>query len=84
MLGLLNRSVAKMARNFLIRALAKPWLFFGRASHQAVTVVCPPHFVHGRRDLCDACPDAILYEGELVPSCGLEEIRAFGKLYETN
>lgn len=30
----------------------------------------------GRVDLCDSCPDAILFEGELVPKCILDKIKA--------
>jgi hypothetical protein len=47
---------------------------------QLINIVCPPGFVNGERDLCDACPDAILYNGKLEPSCMLEEIIRHGKL----
>ncbi len=76
---LVNAGLRAIVRAYLARALCKPWLLFAASTHQAVTVVSPPCFVRGKRDLCDACPDAILYQGELVPSCGLEEIRRYGK-----
>jgi len=59
-----------------------PTLWARRARIQAVTVVVPPHFVDGRRDLCDGCPDAILHEGRLVPSCALAEIERHGRTFE--
>lgn len=51
-----------------------------KATMQLINIVCPPGFVNGERDLCDACPDAILYNGKLEPSCMLEEIIRHGKL----
>lgn len=80
--ALINKSMRKICRRFLIRILINPFNIFRKAAVQALTVVVPPHFVDGKRDLCDACPDAILYNGELVPSCSLEEIRTLGKMYE--
>lgn len=59
----------------------KPWKLFFPAQLQAITVVIPPFFVNGKRDLCDACPDAILHNGRLVPSCSLEEIIRFGDTF---
>jgi hypothetical protein len=50
-----------------------------KASVQLINIVCPPDFVEGERDLCDACPDAILYKGKLYPSCILEEVVRFGR-----
>jgi hypothetical protein len=67
-------------RNSLRLALRNPLNVVRRIVVQPVTLVVPPHFVDGKRDLCDACPDAMLHEGNLVPSCGLEEIREFGHL----
>jgi hypothetical protein len=44
--------------------------------------IIPPGFVNGMRDECDGCPDAMLFEGQLVPSCGLEEYKLYGKPLE--
>jgi hypothetical protein len=32
----------------------------------------------GRMNMCDACPDITVHEGELVWSCRLEERKAYG------
>ena len=37
----------------------------------------------GRQDMCDACPDVTAYDGKLVWSCRLEELRRFGQFVET-
>jgi hypothetical protein len=44
--------------------------------YQIVSIVDSPQLLaDGRLDLCDSCPDAMLYEGELVPKCILDKIK---------
>ena len=31
---------------------------------------------NGEWDVCKGCPDAMMYEGKLIPSCLLERVRA--------
>ncbi len=81
-LALFNRSLRVALRRFVGQALRRPLTLMGRVAVQGITVVIPPHFVNGKRDLCDACPDAMLYRGELVPSCALSEIERFGHMSE--
>jgi len=81
-LALVNKGFRRLVMAWLRAGLRRPVLFFRRATVQAFTVVVPPHFVQGRRDLCDGCPDAILYQGRLVPSCSLEEIIRYGHPFE--
>jgi hypothetical protein len=35
----------------------------------------PQMLEDGRVDMCDSCPDAILYKGELLPKCILDKIK---------
>jgi hypothetical protein len=77
-----NRSFRALLRHWLGLLPRSPLALFRRAQVQAFTVVVPPHFVGGRRDLCDGCPDEILHEGNLVPSCCLEEILRYGRPFE--
>jgi hypothetical protein len=45
-------------------------------NYQIVSIVDSPQLLDdGRLDMCDSCPDAILYEGELVPKCILDKIK---------
>lgn len=83
-LAAIDPGLRTVLKAFIRRAVRNPLTLFRRVAVQPLTVVVPPHFVDGKRDLCDACPDAILYKGNLVPSCALEEIRRFGKLRELN
>ena len=75
LLSLVNKSMRTVGRRFLSEILRRPSLLFTRAKMQILDIVNPPTMVDGKRDLCDACPDAILYRGELYPSCALDEIR---------
>jgi pyruvate-formate lyase-activating enzyme len=71
-----------IARNFLKEILHNPINLFTRATLQLLCYIIPPGFINGMRDECDGCPDAMLFEGRLVPSCGLEEYKLFGKPLE--
>ena len=77
-LALVNRSMRGVLGSWVRAVLRRPSGLFERPSLQVINSVFPPEFVDGRRDFCDGCPDAILHEGKLVPSCVLEEIKAFG------
>jgi hypothetical protein len=81
-LAAIDPDLRAVLRAFVRRAARNPLVLLRRVAVQSITIVVPPHFVDGKRDLCDACPDAMLHEGNLVPSCGLEEIKRFGRLQE--
>ena len=52
---------------------------FGRAkiSTQLILIVNTPNKVaEGVYDMCKGCPDAMMYDGHLVPSCMLELVKA--------
>lgn len=68
----------KIARSFLKEIFLNPVNLFKRATVQLLCYIIPPGSDDGLRDECDGCPDAMLFEGKLVPSCGLEEYRLFG------
>lgn len=80
-LAAINPSMRGVLRRWLGSVLRRPAGLFTWPSLQVINSVFPPEFVNGRRDFCDGCPDAILHEGKLVPSCVLEEIKAFGGPY---
>ena len=80
-LALINSSMRGVLRRWAGSVMSRPASLFSWPSLQVINSVFPPEFVEGRRDFCDGCPDAILHEGKLVPSCVLEEIKAFGAPY---
>jgi hypothetical protein len=76
------RNFRVIAYNFLKEIIRNPMNLFRRSTVQLLCYIIPPGFVNGIRDECDGCPDAMLYEGRLVPSCGLEEFKRHGKPLE--
>jgi len=80
-LGIIGAGMNTVLKKYILAVMRKPFLLFKKPHMQVLTIVDPPSFVNGERDLCDACPDAILYNDRLVPSCCLEEIKRFGKTY---
>jgi len=70
--GLGAEPMSEEAEQFaeLMRAIQKG------VHHQVVSVVDSPQLLDdGRVDMCDSCPDAILYQGELLPKCILDKIK---------
>ncbi|WP_163710616.1 radical SAM protein [Mangrovibacterium lignilyticum] len=80
--GVINKSARKIVRKYITGFFTAPWEFTSRLNVQTLNIVNPPGNVEGKRDLCDACPDALLYKGNLYPSCCLEEIKRFGEIVE--
>jgi hypothetical protein len=82
LIGIILKDFRVIIRNFLREIVANPLSLFRRATVQLICYIIPPGFVNGMRDECDGCPDAMLFEGRLVPSCGLEEYKRYGKPIE--
>jgi hypothetical protein len=80
LLSLFFRSFRNVARRYTLEIIRNPLNLFRRATVQLLCFIVPPEIINGKKDLCDGCPDAILYKGELVPSCALEEIKKYGDL----
>jgi len=86
LLGLLLLSgfdpqVRRVLGRWLLKCLARPLRLFQGIHTQSIAFIQPPDWdATGTQNLCDACPDAILHEGRLVPSCRLDEHMRFGGL----
>lgn len=80
LLSLFFRSFRKTARGYTRAIILNPLNLFRRATLQLLCYIVPPGVVNGKVEICEGCPDAILYQGELVPSCALEEIKKYGHL----
>jgi hypothetical protein len=66
-------------RRYLEDALANPSKPFPALRLQSVMIIQPADILaDGRMNMCDACPDVTVHEGELVWSCRLEERLKFG------
>jgi MoaA/NifB/PqqE/SkfB family radical SAM enzyme len=44
--------------------------------YQVILIIDGPNKINGKWNLCDGCPDAMYYNGKLVPSCLLERVKA--------
>jgi hypothetical protein len=75
-LGLFLEDFRKVVRRMAGAIARDPGLIFQKARIQVLSITIPPGTVNGQIDMCDACPDAMLYRGQLVPSCALERIKA--------
>jgi hypothetical protein len=67
---------AKITSGFAKEIIANPKSILKKPRAQSVILINTPTPTKHGWDICDGCPDAILYKGELVPSCLLERIKA--------
>jgi organic radical activating enzyme len=76
----LRAASAAWARSLLLR----PFDALKKVHLQAVTVIQPIDLLaDGRQNMCDGCPDMTVWDGRLVWSCRLEELRHFGRFVTT-
>lgn len=81
-LGVVDPAVRSGAAKFALAALRRPWKLFDRSvtTQSCLILQGPDHLEDGQVDMCDSCPDMCLFEGRLVPSCRLDELRKWGEL----
>ncbi|HET9950361.1 MAG TPA: radical SAM protein [Candidatus Eisenbacteria bacterium] len=66
-------------RRYLSEGLSNPLRGLPRLHLQSTMIIQPADILaDGRMNMCDACPDITVHEGELVWSCRLEERLKFG------
>jgi hypothetical protein len=66
-------------QNYLSEGLSNPLRGLPRLHLQSTMIIQPADILaDGRMNMCDACPDITVHEGELVWSCRLEEKLKFG------
>ncbi|MEK9138604.1 MAG: hypothetical protein AAB393_15890 [Bacteroidota bacterium] len=79
LLGAIDRGVRNTASNYLSSVLANPLRMFKGLHYQSIMIIQPVDFLdNGLQNMCDGCPDMTLYNGELVWSCRMEELKQFG------
>jgi hypothetical protein len=80
-LGLFDRELRSAMRSFLRAALINPLHLFRKISVQSLLVLQPQDVLpSGRQDLCDGCPNKMIYNGRLVSMCRVEEFMRFGDM----
>lgn len=79
LLSPLDRGIRKAAGRYLSSVLHNPVRLFEGLHYQSVMIIQPVDFLeNGYQNMCDGCPDMTLWNGELVWSCRLEELKHFG------
>ncbi len=80
----LDSGVRKAAGTFLRAAMANPLRLFRKLHYQSVTIIQPVDFLpNGYQNMCDGCPDMTVWDGQLVWSCRLEELKQYGTWVRT-
>jgi hypothetical protein len=79
LLSPIDHGVRSAAGRFLRAALANPLRLFKGLHYQSIMIIQPVDFMpNGLHNMCDGCPDMTLWNGELVWSCRMEELKHFG------
>jgi len=64
---------------YLLSGLSNPIHLFRKLHYQSIMIIQPVDFLdNGLQNMCDGCPDMTIWNGSLVWSCRLEELKHFG------
>jgi hypothetical protein len=79
-----DRGVRSAAGSYLRSLMSSPARLFDGLHYQSVMIIQPVDFLpNGYQNMCDGCPDMTVWNGELVWSCRLEELKQFGQWART-
>ena len=74
-----DEGVKHIAGAYVKSVLGNPFNAFKKLHYQSVMIIQPVDFLeNGSQNMCDGCPDVTLWNGELVWSCRMEELKHFG------
>lgn len=74
-----DKQVRKAAGSYISSLMRNPLRLFHKLHYQSIMIIQPVDFLqNGLQNMCDGCPDMTLYNGELVWSCRMEELKQFG------
>lgn len=73
--GLFKLFFKKGIGRIILSLLFQPWLLFRSLHFQTYLIIRGPEKREIGWDLCEGCPDAMLYNGKPEPSCILEDIK---------
>ena len=74
LLSFFDKKVRKALRNYL----KNPLNIFHNIYAQGIGIIQAPDVTREGADMCDSCPDLTWYNGNLVNSCRLDELRKYG------
>ncbi len=85
LLAPIDKTIRKIGLNYLRALLKNPLNLFKTVYLQNVMFIQPIDFMpDGRQNMCDGCPDMVLWNGKLVWSCRLEEPLKYGCFVQTS
>jgi len=79
LLSPVDKNLRRIAASYASSVLTRPARLFKRLYYQSIMIIQPVDFLpDGSQNMCDGCPDMTLWEGRLVWSCRMEELKHFG------
>jgi MoaA/NifB/PqqE/SkfB family radical SAM enzyme len=79
--ALIGDKKMRKARRSILKGMANPLTWFRQIRFQSIGINQPPDMLeNGMSCMCESCPDACVWNGNLVSSCRLDEYRRYGKL----
>ncbi|OGS12645.1 MAG: hypothetical protein A2234_08910 [Elusimicrobia bacterium RIFOXYA2_FULL_58_8] len=77
--AVIDKGAARALFRYLCAGLLRPVTFFRPVYMQIVTILNPAYNLpDGRQAMCDGCPDMTPWNGQLVCSCRLDELKRYG------
>jgi hypothetical protein len=77
LLAALDPDLRKAFFRFLRILFVHPWHAFEKIYIQPIAIEQPLELIDGELNICDDCINMMIYRGRLIPSCRVEEYRAF-------
>ncbi len=80
MTSLIGDKSLRRGRRKLLRTFLNPVKWFQPLYNQSIGINQPPDLMeNGTISMCESCPDACVFEDNLVSSCRLDEYRNYGR-----
>jgi hypothetical protein len=70
-------AVREALSRFLKVFFARPWHAFEKIYIQPIAIEQPLELIDGELNVCDDCINMMIFQNRLIPSCRVEEYRAF-------
>lgn len=80
-LAVINRGLRKLLKMWI----TNPSLWKKQLYMQTILVLQPPDILEdGKQAMCDGCPDAMYYKGQMLWKCRLDEVQKFGDFIQSH
>jgi hypothetical protein len=78
LLSVFDKQLKRAFANYLKTIIGNPLTLFDKIYVQVISLQQPNELLDGKANLCEGCLNLMLYKGELIESCRLDEYRLFG------